>query len=134
MAPVEEPPAPAALPTFNPATIAPAVEAAAVKVVPPPPMPAPEISAAPSASTIAPAEAKGIFLQFGAFGSQKNADSYLGRLQSQVDATLATTLQVFPKGGLYRVQAGPYESHDAARQAAERINQTLGTKPLIVTR
>jgi rare lipoprotein A len=43
-------------------------------------------------------------------------------------------LQVFARDGLFRVQAGPYASQPEARQAAERMNQSLGLKPMVLSR
>ena len=102
-------------------------------------MPAPATTAAPAipAPNTQPSVSgvsSGVFLQFGAFASQKNAESYLGRLQTQVDASVATTLQVHPQNGLFRVQAGPYASKEEARRAAEQLSQALGLKTVVVTR
>ena len=102
--------------------------------------PLPPVSIAPpispvttSTSASPPAAAAGSYLQFGAFGVQANADSYLARLQSQAD-WLAGTLRVHNSDGMFRVQAGPYPSEAAAREAADRAAQALGTKPVLVNR
>ena len=79
------------------------------------------------------ADRKGLFLQLGAFGSQENADNYLARLRSQVD-WLASALHVYPRDGLFRVHAGPYANQSDARAAADRISQSLGIKPMVLTR
>jgi rare lipoprotein A len=79
------------------------------------------------------AEAGGHYLQLGAFGSRENAENFLTRMKAQMDG-LADNLHVFPRDGLYRVQAGPYASQPEARQAAERINQTFGVRPFVLTR
>jgi rare lipoprotein A len=47
---------------------------------------------------------------------------------------LGGNLHVFARDGLYRVHAGPYANQSEARQAAERINRTLGVRPVVVTR
>jgi rare lipoprotein A len=96
---------------------------------------------APPATTTAPAvapapasaPAPGSYLQFGAFGMRTNAESLVARLQSQAD-WLTGQLQVVQSDNLFRVQAGPYPSEAAAREAAERANQALGSKPVLVTR
>lgn len=128
-------PQPAAAP---PAIIAPPpsptpviIETAPITAVPlPPPVPV----AAPAPATPAPASATGgSYLQFGAFGVQANAENYLARLQSQAD-WLAGTLRVQHSDGIYRVQAGPYTSETAAREAAERASQALGTRPVVINR
>lgn len=78
-------------------------------------------------------DAGGVYLQLGAFGSKENADNYLTRLKAQID-WLAQGLHVFPRDGLYRVHAGPYANHAEARQAADRISQALGVKPMVLVR
>ena len=93
----------------------------------------PVATGAAAAATAPAAAASGSYLQFGAFGVQANADSYLARLQSQAD-WLAGTLRIHDSDGVYRVQAGPYASETAAREAAERAAQVLGIKPILVTR
>jgi rare lipoprotein A len=109
---------------------APVVETIAL----PPPVPAvPVTPAAPAAPASTTAAASGSYLQFGAFGVQANADSYLARLQTQAD-WLSGELRVHSSDGIYRVQAGPYASESAAREAAERAAQVLGIKPVLVTR
>jgi len=80
-----------------------------------------------------PAEGDGIYLQLGAFGSRDNAESYLARAKAQLD-WLAQTLHLFPRDGIYRVQAGPYPTANEARQAAERVALAVGSKPVIVSR
>jgi rare lipoprotein A len=89
----------------------------------------------PSSAAALPmsSEAGGLYLQLGAFGSRENADNYLARLRSQID-WLAQTLHVLPKDGLFRVHAGPYASHSEAQQAADRISQALGIRPLVLVR
>ena len=69
--------------------------------------------------------------QLGAFGSRENAEGFLGRLKAQAEWL---TLQVFPRDGLFRVQAGPYVDQNEARQMADRLSQALGIKPMVLTR
>jgi len=78
-------------------------------------------------------DASGIYLQLGAFGSQENAENYLARLRAQID-WLAQALHVFPRDGWFRVHAGPYASPGEAQQAADRIGQSLGIKPMVTVR
>ncbi len=78
-------------------------------------------------------DAGGIYLQLGAFGSRENAENFLARMKLQVE-WLASTLHVFSRDGLFRVHAGPYPSQPEARQAAERIGQSLGVRPFVLTR
>lgn len=126
------------IPGAAPAADAPPVAAAkplaapVVETVALPP-PAAVVPAAPATPAAAAAAASGSYLQFGAFGVQANADSYLARLQTQAD-WLSGELRVHGSDGIYRVQAGPYASETAAREAAERAAQVLGIKPVLVTR
>lgn len=128
-----------------PAPIAPAppvavaIESAPVTAIPLPP-PAPVAAPLPATAAAAPAAAStntaaagGSYLQFGAFGVQANAESYLARLQTQAD-WLSGTLRIQQSDGIYRVQAGPYASEAAAREAAERAAQALGSRPVVITR
>lgn len=129
-APVAEPPVTTApVPPVVPA----AVETAPVTALPlPPPAPAATVPVAPAASP-AIAATGGSYLQFGAFGVQANAESYLAQLQTRAD-WLSGTLRIQQSDGIYRVQAGPYASEAAAREAAERAGQTLGSKPVVINR
>lgn len=100
----------------------------------------PEPAAAPLPADPAPKppipvaqETGGYYLQLGAFGSKDNADTFLGRMKAQLGGQ-SDNLQVFSRDGLYRVQAGPYANQPEARQAAERMNQSLGLKPMVISR
>lgn len=131
---------PGVTPAEPPVTVAPAPPAAPVAVAPapaaitPPPVPiastAPVVPAATATTAVA---ASGSYLQFGAFGVQSNAESYLTRLQTQAD-WLSGNLRIHQSDGIYRVQAGPYATETAAREVADRAGQALGTKPVVITR
>jgi rare lipoprotein A len=100
------------------------------------PLPAsePPPQTAPSAPQVpVTADAGGIYLQLGAFGSRDNAESFLARMRAQLD-WLASTLHVYARDDLFRVHAGPYTDQGEARQAADRISQTLGVRPFVLTR
>jgi len=43
-------------------------------------------------------------------------------------------LRINHSDGIYRVQAGPYATEAAAREAAERAGQLLGMKPVVIAR
>ena len=126
---------PGSVVTPPPTTAAKPLSEAVLESAPLPPVSlAPTISPVTASTLAAPtATPAGSYLQFGAFGVQANADSYLVRLQSQAD-WLAGTLRVHNSDGMFRVQSGPYPSEAAAREAAERASQALGTKPVLVNR
>jgi rare lipoprotein A len=84
-----------------------------------------------AAPIVAAAERKGVFVQFGAFGSQDNANNYLARLRAQIGG-LAPALHVYLMNGLFRVHAGPYANQAEARAAADRISQALGIKTIVL--
>lgn len=100
-------------------------------VATPLPPPDPQPAAAPSVPVTR--DASGHYLQLGAFGSQENAEIFLSRLRTQID-WLALTMHIFQRDGLFRVHAGPYATPQEARQAAERISQSLGIKPMVLVR
>ena len=74
-----------------------------------------------------------IYVQLGAFSSQRNAQSYLARLQSQL-SWLAGAIHIYPQDGLFRIQAGPYVSRREARSVSDRVSQSLGIKSFVLTR
>jgi len=103
-----------------------------------PAAPVSDLASSPAANAAAPTvpvtrDASGIYLQLAAFGSQANAENYLARLKTQIDR-LAQTLHIYSKDGLFRVHAGPFASQADARQAADRISQALGMRPIVLTR
>jgi rare lipoprotein A len=101
--------------------------------VAPPPAEPPQVAAPAAPQIPVTAEAAGYFLQLGAFASRENAENFLARMQAQID-WLAGTLHIFARGGLFRVHAGPYANQGQARHDAERISQTLGLRPFVLTR
>ena len=94
------------------------------------PVPAP-VAAVPAATVAA--EAKGIYLQLGAFSSQEGADSFRVRIYRDL-AWLSDTIQIVPAGAFYRLHLGPYRSQDEARPVADRIQAELSLRPVIVSR
>jgi rare lipoprotein A len=124
--PVASAPPPAPVTTESPSAIASTLPSS------PPPVPVAPASVATTLPATA-AAASGSYLQFGAFGVQANAESYLSRLQSHA-GWLSGALRIHHSDGIYRVQAGPYANEYAAREAAERAQQLLGMKPVFVIR
>ena len=108
------------------APVAAAIETPSVQVEP--------IAAAPLAPSI-PVESAGaatgqVFLQLGAFKSPQGAESFLGKMRSELPDT-SRTLSLYNKGGLTRVHYGPYASADEARNAAIRLASSLGFRPFV---
>ena len=95
----------------------------------PPPVPVPS----PASDQKSPAEAKGIYLQLGAFSSQEGAESFRVRVYREL-AWLTEAIQIIPSGALYRLHLGPYRSQDEARPVADRIQSELSFRPVVVGR
>jgi rare lipoprotein A len=90
-------------------------------------------AAEPAAVMPVSAEGSGFFLQLGAFASRENADNFASHLRAQANA-VARSLQVIPRDGLFRVQAGPYGSQADARAAADRLAASLGVRAMVISR
>ena len=101
----------------------------------PAPAPAAEAPAPAAAERQIPVatDSSGVHLQLAAFASKENAEAYAARLRSDV-AWLEGQVQVYARGGLFRVLAGPFASHSDARQAADHISQSMGIKPFVLTK
>jgi rare lipoprotein A len=98
---------------------------------------APAAAAAPvpapvPAATVA-AEAKGVYLQLGAFSSQEGADSFRVRVYRDL-AWLSDAIRIVPAGAFYRLHLGPYRTQEEARSIADRIQSELSLRPMIVSR
>jgi len=90
---------------------------------------------APSAPdyTSADSPAPGFWIQLGAF-SQAGGASGLREQVGRGMPALGPQLKVFSERGLYRVQAGPYASRDAASEMAEQLRAGLQLTPLVLER
>jgi rare lipoprotein A len=88
----------------------------------PPHQPLPEIS-----------DARGTWLQLGAFGSADNAEALRGRLAREL-GQLAERLVVRSSGGMHRVQLGPWPDRAEAQRMAAQIAETLEFRPVVVQR
>jgi rare lipoprotein A len=104
-----------------------------------PGQPVPAVAAALAPAPVRPpetkptAEAKGVYLQLGAFSSQEGADSFRARIYREL-TWLSDTIQIVPAGALYRLHLGPYPSQDEARSMADRIQAELSFRPVVVSR
>lgn len=88
--------------------------------------------AAVSPAGLATADTAGIYLQLGAFSAYQNADSFVTRIRAAWPA-IAEPLGITSRNGLFGVQSGPYPNQTLARQAADRISQSLSVKPVWVS-
>ncbi len=94
------------------------------------PAPAP---AAPQAPALAEAQAKGVYLQLGAFALRENAESFRVRMMREF-SWLSETIQVIAGESLFRLHLGPYRTPDEARAVADRIRAQVSVSPLLVIR
>jgi rare lipoprotein A len=74
----------------------------------------------------------GIYLQLGAFSAYDNADNFLARMRAEFPS--AESLGIIAKDGLFKVHAGPYPDRNLAKQAADRIAQSLSIRPMLLMR
>lgn len=79
------------------------------------------------------ADARGHYLQLGAFGNRDNAEALRSRLARELGA-LGDKLTVQASGKLYRLQLGPWADAQEARAVAERIREALDYAPVLVQR
>ena len=78
-------------------------------------------------------DARGHFLQLGAFGNRDNAEALRLRLMREL-GELAGKLVVQSAGKLFRVQLGPWPDAAAAQLAGGRLRESLGMAPVLVQR
>ena len=91
--------------------------------------------AAPVASrSIGQGPSSGVYLQFGAFSGQRNAELLARRLNPDIQRIEGRQVQVEAIDQFYRVQLGPYASRDEATDAALRIQQETGSHATLAVR
>jgi rare lipoprotein A len=78
-------------------------------------------------------DARGIYLQLGAFSSADNAETLRGRLAREL-GNLGERLVVRVGGGMYRVQIGPWADRDEAHRIADQLAELLDFRPVVVQR
>ena len=79
--------------------------------------------AAPEPARNAPA----VYLQLGAFSNPATADGLLARASARLSKQFPGVMRL-EAGGLYKVQAGPFASAEAADQAAGQIQADMGIR------
>ena len=67
------------------------------------------------------------------YQSGDNAENFLVRMRAELP-TLTDSIGIIAKDGLFKVQAGPYADQSLARQAADKIAQSLAIKPVLLIR
>lgn len=93
------------------------------------------IATADSSPQVLPeiADARGIYLQLGAFSNADNAENLRGRLAREL-GSLGERLVVRTGGGMYRVQIGPWADRDEAHRIADQLAELLDFRPVVVQR
>ena len=102
--------------------------AGALAAAQPAPAPAP-----PQTVAVPDAQAKGVYLQLGAFAVRENAESFRARIVREF-AWLSEAIQVIAGESLFRLHLGPYRSQDEAREVADRIRAQVSLTPVLVVR
>lgn len=76
-------------------------------------------------------DARGYFLQLGAFGNRDNAENLRARLARELP-DLAGKLLVHPGPGIYRLHLGPWADHAEAQRIADRLRAAFELAPMMV--
>ncbi|MEO7336804.1 MAG: septal ring lytic transglycosylase RlpA family protein, partial [Caldimonas sp.] len=87
----------------------------------------------PRAAPSIVASQRGFWVQLGAFRQRSGATDFQRRVPGEFE-WLSPLLAVFTDASLFRLQAGPYESREQARGAADSIRAALQLVPVIVER
>ena len=88
---------------------------------------------AQSADIAADTPSAGFWVQIGAF-SQAGGASGLREQAARGVPSLGPQLKVFNERGIYRVQAGPFASREAAQGSAEQLRASLQLSPMVLER
>lgn len=82
------------------------------------------------ATTVTTAQQENVYLQLGAFNTEHSAKQFLTKMRQKLGHS-PQQLVLLHKGGLVRVQIGPYTNIDEARTAAAKLHNKLGVKPFV---
>ena len=96
-------------------------------------MQAPAATSAPPSQPAGDLPSPGFWVQLGAF-SQPGSASGLREQAARGLPSLVPQLKVFNERGLYRVQAGPFASREAAQGTAEQLRASLQLSPMVLER
>lgn len=86
--------------------------------------PKPAVAEAPAPKT---ATGSAVYLQLGAFSNPATADGILAKATAKLSKGFPGVMRL-EVNGLYKVQAGPFASHEEADRASERVLGELGIK------
>ena len=78
-------------------------------------------------------EAKGIYLQLGAFSARDAAENFRVRVYREL-AWLSEAIEVVAGGDVFRLHLGPYRSQEEARSIADRVQAEFKLRPVLVVR
>jgi rare lipoprotein A len=78
-------------------------------------------------------EPAGLWLQLGAFSSRESAENFREKVSKEL-SWIYEPIQVSSREGLHRVRLGPYRNRDEARAIADKVRETLGFAPTLITR
>jgi rare lipoprotein A len=117
-----------------PATVAEAEVTQEMASAAPPPVQASAPAVVPPVveSVAAPAPV-GIYLQLGAFGSNRNAEDFRAYAKHEL-GSLQQQFLIVEEQERFRLQLGPFSNASAAREMADRIAGKLKLKPFLVQR
>lgn len=78
-------------------------------------------------------EAAGLWLQLGAFAGRESAENFRDKVAKEM-SWLYEPIQVSARDGLHRVRLGPYRNREEALAIADKVRQTLGFAPTLISR
>jgi len=78
-------------------------------------------------------QGRGAYLQLGAFSTPDNAEGMMSRARSRL-GDFADRLHLVNDGDRYRLQLGPFDSVDEARNEVARVASLLDLRPFVVER
>jgi rare lipoprotein A len=90
-------------------------------------------STAPAETLVESSDAKGTWLQLGAFGNRENAEAMKSRMNREL-GNLGERLVIHSVNNLFRLQLGPWSNAAEAQSVAQKIGEMLEFKPVVVQR
>jgi rare lipoprotein A len=113
------------------------VEVERVFESPEPDVPVPQARPAPAQAIVETPmvveEPAGLWLQLGAFSSRESAENFREKVAKEL-SWIYEPVQVSSREGLHRVRLGPYRNRDEATAIADKVRETLGFAPALITR